>query len=220
MAVDLGGALPTINTSGVGKVLMYSGFGLLVGIVLIGVFYFVMLHLKFNKKIVLFRMVGNVVTPTNNFVACFERISLTGDYWCKVKKVNKVLPRPKIAMGKDTYWFYEREDGEWINFRLNDIDEQMKKASVYYLDEDMRLQRIGIQKYLELRYKKVSFWDKYGQTIMWLLFVVIVTVVLIVLLQKFDGLADKIGTLASSVNNMANGVSDNVARQSSGVVPL
>lgn len=205
---------------GVGNILKWAGLGVLVGGVLVAGVYFLILYLRYNKKIVLFRKIRNTVIPSNHYTACFQRISLTGDYWCKVKQANKIIPRPKIAMGKDTYWFFEREDGEWINFCLKDIDEVMKDAGVYYLDEDMRLQRIGIQKHLELRYKKTSFWDKYGQTIMWLLFVVIVTVCLIILFDRLNGTTDAISGLADAVKKMADAVSDQTARSSSGVVPV
>lgn len=208
------------NMGKVGKVLMFAGVGLLCGAVLLLGLYFVLLHLKFNKKIVLFKNVGNKIIPVFNFTACFERISLTGDYWCKVRKANKILPRPKIEMGRDTFWMYEREDGEWINFCLKDFDEIMKSAGVHYLDEDMRLQRIGIQKHLELRYKKSGFWDKYGTTIMWVTFVIIVTVCLVVLFDRLDGLVEAINKMASSVGSMATNVGDVSARTNSGVVPV
>lgn len=204
--------------SGVGTVLKWAGLGVLVGAVFVVGFYFVMLHLRYNKKIVLFRNINNSVTPCNRFTGCFERISLTGDYWCKVKQVKKIIPRPKIAMGKNTYWFFEREDGEWINFGLKNIDEEMKKAGVYYLDEDMRLQRIGIQKNLELRYKKSSFWDKYGQTVMWVLFMIICTVCLVILFDKMGDFTKDLSSVASSISKLADVMRDTVARTTSGVV--
>ena len=81
----------------------------------------------------------------------FARIGKAGDYWCKLKKFKKTLPRPRRQVEKNTYWFYEREDGEWVNFTLNDFDDGMKKAGAYFVDEDMRLQRLGIQKNLQER---------------------------------------------------------------------
>jgi len=168
--------------------------------------YWVFQYLRWNKKVLLFRKVSNRIIPLVNDKAMFERVGMSGDYWLKTKTMKKTLPRPKIEMGKNTYWFYEREDGEWINFELSDIDSQMKKAGVYYVDEDMRLQRLGIQKNLAARLIKESFWQKYGTTIMLIIFVLIVTISLVVLFQKMQGNWTAAAETARAIEHMASAV--------------
>lgn len=177
-------------------------------------------YFKFNKKIVLFRRVGNKIMPVLRDKAMFERVGTGGDYWCRMRKFKKILPRPMIQTEKNTYWFFEREDGEWINFSLGDWDKQMKEAKISYIDEDMRLQRLGIQKNLLARFQKITFWDKYGGTIMFLGFIVIVTVCLVVLFQKMTNAWTQAEGMSRSVMLMAQTVDKMASRVTSGAVPV
>ncbi len=177
-------------------------------------------YLRFNKKIVLFRKVGNKIMPVLRDKAMFERVGTGGDFWCRMRRFKKILPRPSIQTEKNTFWFFEREDGEWINFSLGDWDKQMKEAKIEYIDEDMRLQRLGIQKNLLARFQKITFWDKYGGTIMFLGFVVIVTVCLVVLFQKMTNAWDQASYMAAAVRDMALEVHNMRARTTSGALPV
>jgi CHASE3 domain sensor protein len=107
-------------------------------------------------------------------------------------------------MGNNTFWFYEREDGEWINFELDDIDAQMRKAGAYFVDEDMRLQRLGIAKNLAERLIKETFWQKYGTTIMLVIFCLVVTICLVVLFQKMQGNWQSAKETAVAIEHMAS----------------
>ena len=59
-------------------------------------------------------------------------------------------------------WYYIREDGEWINFKQINIDEESRKMNVKFVQEDMRLQRLATERILEQRLLNKSFWEKYG----------------------------------------------------------
>jgi hypothetical protein len=216
---DAGITLPSFSWSGVSTWALYIIGGiLLVTAVIFGVWWIIQYY-KWNKKVMLFRKVANRTIPVSTDKAMFERVGQSGDYWLKTKSLKKTLPRPKIEMGVNTYWFYEREDGEWINFELSDIDAQMKQAGAYYVDEDMRLQRLGIQKNLQSRFIKESFWQKYGTTIMLVIFCLLVTVCLVVLFQKMTDNWKQAEITATAIEHMATSV-DNMARNiGGGVVP-
>jgi hypothetical protein len=207
------------NFSGIGSLLLI----ILVGLVFAGgsIFAFVLImnNMKWNRKVKLFRKVANRIIPVVDDKAKMERIGAGGDLWLQTKKLKKTLPRPKIEMDKNTYYYYEREDGEWINFEIADIDELMKKAGVYYVDEDMRLQRLGIQKNLQARLMKETFWQKYGNTIMMILFVLIVTICLVVLFQKMTDNWKVASETAKAIEHMAVSVSDLAQRIGGGVTP-
>lgn len=216
---DTGISIPKISLSGIGMWAIYIIGGILVACgVAFGVYYVVQ-YLKWNKKVTLFRKVANRIIPVSTDKAMFERVGQSGDYWLKTQKLKKTLPRPKIEMGKNTYWFYEREDGEWINFEMADIDAQMKKAGAYYVDEDMRLSRLGIQKNLQARLLKETFWQKYGTTIMLIIFVLIVTIALVVLFQKMQGNWVSAEKTAQAIEHMAVSVSDMARQIGGGVKP-
>lgn len=181
----------------------------------IGVYFFI-INLKFNKKVILFKKVSGKVIPVAKDRGMLERIGLAGDNWLRTKVFKKILPRPKIEMEKNTYWYFEREDGEWINFSLQDMDDVMKTAKAYYVDEDMRLQRLGIQRNLKDRFDKASFWDKYGNMIMGILFMLIVTICLIVIFNKINDLVKALPQLAKALESLANAIASN----QNGMVPL
>lgn len=196
-------------------------FGLFLIIVVFGMAmamgtYFLIQRLKFNKTIRLFQKVNNSIINTVTDKGMFARVGTAGDYWCVTKKTKKHLPRPSKQMRKNEYWFYEREDGEWINFTIADIDAQMKLANAHYSHEDMRLARLGIQKNLRDRFQKVSFWEKYGNQVMSIMFLVIVTICLVILFQKMEGGWNQAGAMAQSVKEMAEQVKN---MQRSSAVP-
>jgi|WetSurSiteA1Bulk_404760.scaffolds.fasta_scaffold87971_1 hypothetical protein len=193
----------------VGPWVMYFMIAIVVAILLALIVFLVIARMKFNKKVILFKKVAGQIIPVFKDTAMLERIGLAGDTWLRTRKMKKILPRPKINMDKDTFWFYEREDGEWINFSLNDLDEDMKKADAYYVDEDMRLQRLGIQRNLKDRFDKMGFWDKYGSMIMMVIFMLIVTICLIVIFNKINDLVKALPPLAQALESLANAIKSN-----------
>ena len=93
-----------------------------------------------------------------------------------------------------------------INFSLGDIDYQMRKAGAYYVDTDMGMQRLGIEKNLRDRFQKVGFWQKYGTTIVGALFVIMVTVSLVVLFAKLIDVSKALESTASAIRDMSETV--------------
>jgi len=181
---------------------------------------YILNQIKYNQKVVLFRKIGNQAIPAFSDRAIVERVGRGGDYWFRTKNSKKILPRPKIQMSKNLYWFFERSDGEWINFSLTDIDEQMKTAKAFYVDEDMRLQRLGIQKNLDLRFKKITFWDKYGGMIVTVIYLLIVTICLIMLFNKMEESWSLASEMASAVRDMAVVVKNLQVRATSGALAI
>lgn len=194
------------NMSKVGNWLVYFFIAVLISCLLALLFYLFIIKLKFNKKVILFKQVARSVIPVAEDKGMLQRVGIAGDSWLLTKKFKKILPRPKIEMQKNTYWFYEREDGEWINFSLENIDEKMKLANAYFVDEDMRLQRLGIQRNLKDRLDKQSFWDKYGAQIMMVVFFLIVTICLIVIFNKMNDLVKALPQLANALESLANAI--------------
>jgi hypothetical protein len=203
--------------------------GFVIGIgILSGIAYFIIRYKKFNKIIILFSKVNGAVVRIGQDRGMFQRVGLAGDYWCKTLRLKKYIPRPVISMGKNTFWYYIREDGEWINFGVEDIDSKMKLAGAYYVDEDMRMQRLAIEKNLRDRYQeKPGFFTKYGGMIMSIFFVLIVVICLILLFKELGGLAEQLGGVASqiekssaSVHKLAEAVHNLMSKSGGGAVPI
>lgn len=175
-----------------------------------GVVIFVMM-MKYNKKAKIFQRVGNKIIPTINSKACYEKVGRSGDRMFFIKALKKYVKEPSIQMGKNMYWFFEREDGELINFSLADFDDIMKKAGAFYVDFDMRMSRLGIEKNLKERHLKERFWDKYGTTIMNILAFLILVISLVVffwqlnkLMISLDGLVNSLNGYIEAFNNIVS----------------
>lgn len=215
-----GKLLPNFSMAGLGSLLLYGFISLLV-IALIGVgVYFLVQRMQYNKKIILWAKIGGKLTRIQEDTGKFERVGISGDQWCRLRKAKKILPRPRIAVAKNEFWFYQRKDGEWINFDLEDIDDKFEKASIKYDDEDMRLQRLGIQKNLIARFQKATFWQKYGGMIMSLIFVLVVAIMFILLFKTMGDSWVQAGEMAEAVKEMANQVQKLSTRVGGGAVPV
>jgi len=202
----LGGFIPEISISNIGTLIIW-GLGITILLIFAGIgSYFLVQKLRYNKKIILYKKIGGVTKKIATYKAMFERLGNAGDYWCRLKNPKKILSRPRIESSKNEYLFYERKDGEWINFEFGDIDEQMQTAGIKYIDEDIRLQRLGIQKNLEQRFQKVTFWQKYGGMIMSLIFVLVTAIMYIVLFKTMGDSWTQAGQMAEAVKEMANQV--------------
>lgn len=213
----MSGMLPSGST--LMNIMYVIGGGILLAILVCGVVWWVMDRKKYNKIVKLHRKINGKICFIANYRACFEKLGLAGDVWCRIKGI-KIIARPKIEYGRDVYLMFEREDGEWINFGIEDIDDKMHKANVFYLDEDMRLHRIGIQKNLQDRLQKATFWEKYGAWIGLAVFMLLITICLIVLFNKLTEVATALQQTAVSIGEMANAMGNVQVQTGSGVVPV
>ena len=157
-------------------------------------------------KIHVFRLIGNTPTRVAIYSAKEVPFGMAGDRLWKVAtgflmlKAIKWLPCGKIQTAPREFWYYIREDGEWINFSLDDLNDIQKKAGVRFVQEDMRLQRLATERLLEQRLMNKSFWDKWGNTIMLIIVFMVVAVCMVVIFFQFSKVIDKFAEV--SVTNL------------------
>jgi hypothetical protein len=184
-------------------IVVFIGMIVVVGLLCLGA-YLLIRWFKYNQKIVLYRKVGNETVPVALYKAMYQNISSAGDQWLILARIKKILARPRIQMAKRVWWYYEREDGEWINFGLSDIDAKMKKADIFFIDEDMRFARTGIQKNLNERLNEMTFLQKWGGMIMYAIFIVVVLMAFILSAREFTKMmATASGPIADIAKNQA-----------------
>jgi len=152
---------------------------------------------KYWIKIHVFRLIGNTPTRVAIYSAQEVPFGMAGDRLWKVAtgflmlKAIKWLPVGKIQTAPREFWYYIREDGEWINFSLDDLNDIQKKAGVRFVQEDMRLQRLATERLLEQRLMNKSFWDKWGNTIMLVIVFMVVAVCMVVIFYQFSKIIDQ-----------------------------
>jgi len=190
----------TIGISTIGMALLIFFLAILI-IALVGVGLYVYLQRKQLKyTIPLYKMIGARPIKIATYKAKDFKVGMAGDKLWYVPKAKKYVSCGTIQTAPNEYPHFEREDGEWINFGLGDIDQEMKSAGVKYVHTDMRSQRIAISNLLEQRFKgKESFWDKYGNMIAQAIFYLIVCVCMVIIFYQWSGIVDKTGQLLNRV---------------------
>lgn len=205
---DIAGTLGLggLNMGTIGSVFLWIFIIILVLGGIAGVIIWWIMRKSYSKNIWVFGRVAGV--PMLKFIDKGKLVAfgMAGDKLIKLKTTKKWLPPPQIQMGKEIYWYYEREDGEYVNFSLQDLDEMQKKAGAYYVDTDMRMQRLGIEKNLRDRLDKKSWLEKYGTMIAGVIFMIMVTVCLVVLFSKLKDVAVAMDGMSASVGKMATAI--------------
>lgn len=182
-------------------------FVIIIGLVLIaGLVIWWYKRKLYSQKIWVFGRVGGVPMLKYTDKGRYIAFGMAGDKLMHIKKIKKFVPPPTIQMGKDTWWFWERSDGELINIGLEDIDEKMRRVGAYFTDTDMRMQRLGIEKNLRDRLEHKSFLAKYGTVIAGVIFIIMVTVALVVLFSKLKDTAESMDKMASNVGRLAESI--------------
>ena len=156
-------------------------------------------------RIHVFRLIGN--NPTRVAIYRAREISFgrAGDKLWKVApcgfsmvfKTIKWLSVGKLQTSNSEFWYWIRKDGEWINFTPTDIDKISETINVKFVQEDMRLQRLATEKLLEQRLLMKSFWEKYGNVIVYSIFFLIIAVSMVIMFYQWSKLIDKTGGILS-----------------------
>jgi len=195
-AVSLSSTFAGFSVGRIGYALLVFFIAIAVVLLIGGVIFWQIKRKKLKYKIPLYKKIGSRVIKIAEYKAMDYKISLAGDKLWFVPKARKYIGVGSLQSAPNEYSFFEREDGEWINFELPDIDEEMKKAGVKYLQQDMRSQRIAISNILDQRFKdQKTWWDKYGNLVTYVIFYLVVAISMVVIFYQWSNIADKIGAL-------------------------
>lgn len=172
---------------------------------------------KYKYKVPLYKKVGSVPIKIATYKARDFPIGNAGDKLWFVKKAKKYISPGMIQTAPNEYPHFEREDGEWINFGLGDIDQEFKEAGIKYLHQDMRANRIAISQLLEQRFNKNSFWDKYGNMIVNVIFYLVIAIAMVVIFYQWSDIVDKTSVLMDRIVQLEEQRRTNPGNE--GVVP-
>lgn len=152
---------------------------------------------KYKYRIPLYSKVGNIPTRIGTFKAKPVAFGRAGDHlwFVKGKGLKKWIAPATIQSAKNEFWHWVREDGEWVNFSMQDLDEISKKAGVQYVKQEARLTRLAIDQLLEKRLNNQSFWEKWGVVIGYVIFFLIITIALVVFFHQYGKIVETTGAL-------------------------
>lgn len=232
-------SIASVNPLGNFNVGNLSSLGSILLVVFIAVFilgcigaliWFNVVKKQYWIKIKTFRLVGNTPTKVGEWCAKEIPFGMAGDKLWRVApmgivsrafKIVKWLPVGKIQSAPSEFWYWIRKDGEWINFSLADIDEISSLASVKFVQEDMRLQRLATDRLLEQRLMQKTFWEKWKDTIMLVIFFLVTAVCMVIIFYQWSKLLDKMQPLVQSLTQSLNIIQRtcNLNATSSGLIP-
>ncbi len=215
-AVNLSSQFAGFSVGKIGYALLIFFLALAVVGVIGGIIFWYMNKKRMKYKIPLYKKIGSRVIKIAEYKAMDYNISMAGDKLWYVPKAKKYIGVGSLQSAPNEYSYFEREDGEWINFEIPDIDEKMKKAGVKYLQQDMRSQRIAISNILEQRFSdQKSWWEKYGNLVTYTIFYLVVAISMVVIFYQWSNIADIIGALFDRIVAYENMKCPNIQ----GVVP-
>lgn len=190
-----------ISGAGIANAITLLIIAVLILIIVIALVIGIIYLLRFNKKIIMFTDVNGKPEIVGRTRGTFITIKETGDTVLYLRRPRKYLPTPRIQTGRNTYWYFIREDQEWINIGLGDINEQFREIGARFLDTEMRYARTALQAKIKERYEKPGFWATYGTLIVNF---GAIAIIMIFLWLIVDQLIDLAGTVNSAVDAAAD----------------
>lgn len=196
--------LPKFSMVGVTNVIMVVIITLVVILIVCGLFglwaYSYIQKKKFNITIQLFEKINGKYRPTRKLKAMELNYSDSGEKAIFIKELNRYRAKPTAQMGERVYWLALDDENSLINIEMEDVDFVLREMRVETTETESRANRIAFQKALGDRLKtKESFWDKYGKTIMNVIYIVLVTIAIIFILTKVVNMLGSISAILDKI---------------------
>ena len=212
---NLGGLTSNIIPAGTGTALLNGAvwFFIVIGIILVmgGVVIAYYYKGKYNQKINVWRRVAGKIQRTSKYMGGFIRIGHAGDKILFVKGLKKYLPTPTIQSAPNEWDYFISEDGEWINFEWQDIDEERRRMKCHFVDFDMRMSRLATEKTMAQLFKQKKWWVEYMPVISACIFILIACIGMAIVFHEWRGVQiegakayESARQVAEAVNNLAN----------------
>lgn len=203
--------LPKFSMGGVTSILMYIVIAVLIIIIVGGGFalwaFTYIQKKKFNIKIQLFEKINGKYRPTRVLKAMELNYSDSGEKAIFIKELKRYRPKPTAQMGEKVYWLALDDENNLINIEMQDVDFLLREMKVETTETESRANRIAFQKALGDRLKhKESFWDKYGKTIMTLIYIILISLAIIFILSK-------VGNMIGSVSDVVTKIGETQDKQ-------
>ena len=221
--VDIGQLNPFKNfgIGDLGFVLLIFFLALIiVGLIGLAIFMYVQ-RKKLKYSIPLYKKMGNNVIRVATYKAKDFNISRAGDKLWHVPKAKKYIPVGIFQTAPNEYTYFEREDGEWINISMPDVDEDMKQFGVKFVHQDMRANRVATADILEQRFKdQKSWWERYGHLVTHVIFYVIVALMMVVIFYQWSDIIERTAGLIAQLEDVKKNSGKTSIVPTTSIIPL
>ena len=116
----------------------------------------------YSKRIIIWRNVGGSAQIVDEDKAREINLPNTSTRALQLKRNKFILPRPSIEVKKDLIFYFIRNDGEWLNIGIQDLDVALLKLNLRFDHSDMRMANASLKKLVEKNYRKLSFLKEYA----------------------------------------------------------
>jgi len=168
--------------TGVGMFITFLIITAVLGVVL----FFVFRMLRYNKTVIIFEDVaGQGLTITGKDRGMLVKVGDEGAevLYLQKRKVYRTAYGHKT--GKNTFWFAIGEDGYWYNIIPGDLNTKLRELEVNPTDVRMRYLHSGIKRNMKDRFEKITFLQKYGGMIMFIMTIAVAGVMQWLLFDKY-----------------------------------
>lgn len=165
------------------------GFLLVIAVVIL------LFFMTYKRKIVVFEEQGGQLIPVMKTRGRIVRLGAGGEEIMKTLVGGYYLSAYGKTVGKNSYWYLKGTDGYLYNFILD------KYGTPIFIDGDMRLTNVAINRMSQQTYGKVSWLEKHGVHL--LLFVFLCVLVL--------GMWGIIGKLGEAIAPLTQSIEQNAA---------
>lgn len=163
---DLGVDSLGIDLSGIGaglssfmqNLIIFLVFAAVIGIIV----YFTYNKKVYCEKIQIFEEVNGQALPTKQFLAKEVNIPNTSIKVFQLKQTGMFLPRPTIQTGKSNWIFFIRDDHEWVNVGIENLNKKLTELGLKYNHVDMRYANASLKELIKSNYGDDNWLKKYG----------------------------------------------------------
>ena len=153
---DIG--LPSISKLGT-ILLWFLGIIIVAGIIA-WITYIIIMRRRYKYRIRVYKTVSGKAYEFPETKAMEKKLGVTGDSVLFIKKPKKYLPLPQIQAGHNLFYFYIKEDGDWINIGLEELNEKLRELKIHFVDADMRYSRAALQKHFKEEFSNIGWFQK------------------------------------------------------------
>ena len=205
-APKIGGS---VNWTGVGNGVLIAILVFFV-IIVVGIITFAyyskkLKAIQFKNKIHIFKEVNGKPYPIDDDTAreLFVPDTNVGLYFLRRRKIY--IARPTRAMGKDSYWYKIRPNGEWVNFDLESDESKLTTSKANYDQSGTKYAYINLKEIIKRNYKDkaIKWWKEYAPLITFVIVSFIFVISIIILLARVGKLINELAPLVEQWTRIA-----------------
>lgn len=172
---------------------------------------------SFNKTLVKYREVNGITRRVGIEKAKEVVLPGTSVRAFFLKNSKFFIPRPSIESGENEFCYFIRQDGEWMNVGIENVNLTLKQLELKFDHTDMRMANAALKRLVDKSYKKINWLKEYAPYIGFAVIIIMVAIGGYLVMgesakvvgaagsnvETFNSIADKMEKILSNMANMA-----------------